>query len=71
MRPYILLYLLFVGMTLTSCQEDTSQSARQILQTFCSLHRAEIFNTLLTEEQRASATVVCYAIGMRLGSDAQ
>lgn len=57
-------------LAVVGCEGQTPpQTARQVLTTFCSLHRADLFNLLLTETQRAAATQVCAAIGLRLGSD--
>ncbi|MEX3950583.1 hypothetical protein AB4Y45_25575 [Paraburkholderia sp. EG287A] len=45
------------------------ESARQALATFCRLHKAEIFNVLLTPKQVEAGNTVCGAIGMTLGAE--
>lgn len=54
---------------LTGCQGMTQhETAQHALQVFCSLHKSEIFATLLTPQQQQAGTIVCQAIGQPLGT---
>ena len=59
--------LFAVGLIVTSCQQMNHENARQALQIFCSAHRNEIIQSLLTPEQQRAGQIVCSAVGMHLG----
>jgi len=63
------LILAATALALVGCQSsDQQQSARTALNAFCRAHQADIFATLLTDQQRQAATLVCQAIGLPLGT---
>lgn len=49
--------------------QDRPASARAALETFCRLHKAEIFHVLLNDAQIQAGNVVCKAVGLPLGSE--
>jgi tyrosyl-tRNA synthetase len=57
-----------VALLIGGCDQlQNHESARQALQKFCSASQSDIFQNLLTPEQRAAGQRVCAAVGMNLG----
>ncbi|MGF6981406.1 putative alpha/beta-fold hydrolase [Paraburkholderia atlantica] len=69
MARRLLFVLLVLPVLVVGCENfaPAGETAQHALRVFCSLHRADILSTLLTEQQQAG-TVVCHAIGMSLGT---
>jgi hypothetical protein len=69
-RGLILVALLLASaVAVASCENfNTQETAYQALTIFCKLHRADITQILLSQQQQQAGTIVCNAVGLSLGS---